>query len=158
MLFVCGLIFTATSCSQDDDLSSVVIQEETVVENAARAPLAWNYDTRSWSSSGTSSTGWLYCYNAQGTNQTAKRAVFTISNDSYSTGSVTVTIQVTSNACPNTPLQQVKSFVVPAGGNVTEHIIVDSYPSSETRLRLNIKPSLYGTGSYSGSVTYGYEY
>lgn len=146
LLALFAVVTLFSSCLKKDDANPVE-----VVENQQKA---WTYSTMNWSTAGGTSTGWINCYNAQGTNQTAKRAIFTISD---SPRPVDVTVQVSTNGCPNTPGQQVASFTVPAGRAVSRIIDVSGYPTSESRLRVNIRPSTSTSGSFSGIITYGYD-
>lgn len=154
MLFVCGLVFTATSCVQDEELSSVAIQEETGIEDAAKAPLVWNYyPSKSWSTS-SNTYARISCESDHGTNNSSKRAVVTVTNNSTSTDDMIVEVYPM-NTCTigSTP---VTSFGVPVGANRTGHVLITGY--TENKVVVYVRPSSGLFGSYSGTVLYGYEY
>lgn len=156
MIFVCGLVFTVSSCHQDDDTIVSVEQTQVTSSNeAAKAPLAWNYVNDEWDSYG--GLPWNKCYNAYGTNQTSKKAVVTVNNAISSSGSVNVTIKTSKNACIFSSGTTVATFTVNAGYNGTRVIDIAGRPADETQIYVRIQPST-SSGSYSGVVTYGYEY
>ena len=145
-----------TSCHRNDEIVSLDQEQSVSSEKSAKAPLAWNYQTDNWSTSGGIFVN--KCYNAQGTNQTTKRSVVTVTNEGYSAGSVYVTIRTSTNSCIFSSGYGITTFTVNAGSTFTYHIIVDGRPSNETQIYVRIQPTTSGSGTYAGLTTFGYEY
>lgn len=151
-----ALVFTLTSCHQDDETAPLHQEKSISSGMSSKAPLAWSYTTNSWSTSGGIFVN--KCYNAQGTNQTTKRSVVTVTNEGYSAEPVHVTITTSTNSCIFSGGIGITTFTVNAGQTFTYHINVNGHPSNETKVYVRIQPNSSGSDVYAGLTTFGYEY
>lgn len=150
IFFILGIILVS-SCTKAD-LVDDLIQTETVDVVSTTETKGWSYVTNTWSTKG----GVMYnkLYNAYGTNQTTKKAVFTVTNNSSSADKIYVTIYAATSS--GTQPLSLYTFWVSKGYNVTQIVDVTGLPTNLTHLRLVIQPNT-SSGSYSGVTTYGYE-